>query len=152
MRFIVFCCVFFFFFFGRKSTLAGTSGPLSLSCLRELAHMPTLYTLDPRTQGVNAKLLFFVCYVLRIQVSCETGGIITVYNVPNCLVLVQLLPHSSVWYGRQQELCIELIRKYFTCEGGAFSLYRQCHIRDTTLSSVVQNSISLFACIATVWL
>ena len=117
---LLFSAVFFFFFFGRKSTLAGTSGPLSLSCLRELAHMPTLYTLDPRTQGVNAKLLFFVCYVLRIQVSCETGGIITVYNVPNCLVLVQLLPHSSVWYGRQQELCIELIRKYFTCEGGCF--------------------------------
>lgn len=140
---------------------------LSLSCLRELTHMPTLYTLDPRAHGVNAKLLFFfVCHVFRIQVLCETGGgtaqaasyIVTVYNVPNCLVLVQLLPHSSVWYGRQQELCIELIRKYLSHVWvgvrpiRAFSLYRQCHVRDTMLSSIVQNSISLFACIATVWL
>lgn len=37
--------------------------------------MPTLYTLDPRAHGVNAKLLFFfVCHVFRIQVLCETGG------------------------------------------------------------------------------
>lgn len=95
---------------------------LSLSCLRELTHMPTLYTLDPRAHGVNAKLLFFFSSVtfsefrfcVRQVVAQAASYIVTVYNVPNCLVLVQLLPHSSVWYGRQQELCIELIRKYLS--------------------------------------
>lgn len=139
---------------------------LSLSCLRELTHMPTLYTLDPRAHGVNAKLLFFFSSVtfsefrfcVRQVVAQAASYIVTMYNVPNCLVLVQLLPHSSVWYGRQQELCIELIRKYLSHvwvsvrQIRAFSLYRQCHVRDTMLSSIVQNSISLFACIATVWL
>lgn len=95
---------------------------------------------------------------MRQVVAQAASYIVTMYNVPNCLVLVQLLPHSSVWYGRQQELCIELIRKYLSHVWvgvrpiRAFSLYRQCHVRDTMLSSIVQNSISLFACIATVWL